>query len=55
MKQPDLITPAIENYEKTQSLNTFIDEMRGFIYSSDESSSEEEQMDEANKKAELVL
>jgi hypothetical protein len=55
MKQPDLISPVIENYEKTQNLNTFAEEMRELINpgdDDDDSSSDGEK--DTTKAAELV-
>jgi hypothetical protein len=55
MKQPDLIAPAVENYEKTQSLASFADDMKELINpGEDDSSSDDEVRDKTQQGAELV-
>jgi hypothetical protein len=55
MKQPDLIAPVIENYEKTRNLELFTEEMRELVSPcEDDESSSDEVKEENTKAAELV-
>jgi hypothetical protein len=54
MKQPDLIAPVIESYEKTQNLDTFAEEMRELVCPCEDDDSSSDDGESNTKAAELV-